>query len=140
MNTITSVTFKPETFGITQKSLMALRNFLLSVSDRRIKIVMVPTGDITCGFLLIDKEWECAYWSGDGFRTDGGGEGGRGYKAAERLINALGMSFDHDDEVVFLDHQDESMIRGVLMERASKFCSEEYEGDFVRMSELNPKY
>lgn len=75
-----------ESAGITSKSLRELRNALAKTIDSQTMILAVKTGEITCGFLVIDKTENTAYWSGDGFRTDGGGEGGRGFKSAEEMI------------------------------------------------------
>lgn len=89
------IIYNPETAGITGKSLRALRNALCETIYSKSCVVKVQTQGILCGFLVIDKTKGKAYWSGDGFRTDGGGEGGRGYSAAEDLIERFGHFLCH---------------------------------------------
>jgi len=81
------------TFGITGKSLRMLRNAIADNLHDKILVLEIPTGDILCGFLVLNKEKGTATWSGDGFRTDRGGEGGRGYAAAHKLLDVFGLKY-----------------------------------------------
>jgi hypothetical protein len=78
------------TFGTTGKSLKMLRNALANNLRDKILILQVQTDDILCGFFVFNKTTGTVTYSGDGFRTDGGGEGSRGFKAAEKLIQTFG--------------------------------------------------
>lgn len=80
-----------ETLGITQRSVDQLRAILCAAHENEITILQVPTDDITCGYLIADHTLKAATFSGDGFRTDGGGEGGAGMKTAQRLLELLGI-------------------------------------------------
>jgi len=86
------VVFDENTFGITQKSLKMLRNALAESIHHSTAVIEVPTSDMTCGFLIVDRDANEAVWSGDGFRTDNGGEGGAGYKSALALLRLFGFS------------------------------------------------
>jgi hypothetical protein len=80
---VTHVVYDPSTFGITQRSLKMLRDTISEKVKHRIVVVQIPTDDICCGYFIFDWEWQNATWTGDGFRTDEGGEGGAGFKSAE---------------------------------------------------------
>lgn len=88
------VIFDENNFGVTQRSLKALRSALsyAAVAGHEIGIVEVPTGSLCCGFLVVDKITNSAVFTGDGFRTDGGGEGGAGYRSALGLVTLFGGS------------------------------------------------
>ena len=106
------VTWDPAAEGITERSLRMLRTALVAAYRRPTAIVEVPTSDGTCGFLVVirrpadPRAGSCpnlmgfperiqleAVWSGDGFRADGGGEGGRGMQAAAALLRIFGISW-----------------------------------------------
>lgn len=89
------ITYDESTFGITERSLKLLRNTLAKRIDHWIAVVEVPTDQICCGFLILDKDAEEAVFSGDGFRTDNGGEGGAGYKSAKALLQVFGIAPIH---------------------------------------------
>lgn len=72
--------------GYTHPSLRRFRNELARRIDHKIRVYQIQTADITCGFLIIDHDLAEAVWSGDGFRTDDGGEGGAGYRTAQALM------------------------------------------------------
>jgi len=88
------VVFDENNFGITQKSLKAFRNALsyAAVAGDEVGIVEVPTGSLCCGFLVVTRITNSAVFTGDGFRTDGGGEGGAGYRSALGLVILFGGS------------------------------------------------
>lgn len=80
-----------ETMGITQKALKALRNELCLRFRNSIEVYMWSQGGITCGYLIYDHTLNEIVLIGDGFRTDGGGEGGAGYRSAEVLFSLFGL-------------------------------------------------
>jgi len=111
IDALNSILFDTSTFGITGKSLKQLKNFLCQNYKNDIAVVQIPTGDITCGFLIIDKFHAIGFWTGDGFRTDRGGEGGRGYQKAEQLIALFGLEiYEHDKELLLSFADDEPTI------------------------------
>lgn len=79
-------------FGITNKSLKILRNAIIDNIKDKILVVEVPTNDICCSFLILNLDKKTATWSGDGFRFDRGGEGGRGYLTALKLFSIFGIN------------------------------------------------
>ena len=85
------IIFDESTFGITERSLKMLRDTLAERIDHRLAVIEVPTDQICCGFLILDKDAQEAIFTGDGFRTDNGGEGGAGYKSAKALLDVFGM-------------------------------------------------
>ena len=101
-----------ETFGNTLKSLERLRNELAERIQHKISIHRVHTHDICCGFLIYDNTTKEAVWTGDGFRTDRGGEGGAGYKSACALLQIYGLShFELLEMRVDLEsHTDEEIV------------------------------
>lgn len=92
---IHTLIYDSESFGITQKSLKMLRNALVDNLRDKILVLEISTSDILCGFLIVNHTQKSATWTGDGFRTDRGGEGGRGYKAATELLRTFGIN-KHD--------------------------------------------
>jgi hypothetical protein len=96
-----------ETFGITEKSLTALRNELARRVDHRLKVFTVPAADnrqcLGYGVLILDESTDEAVIVGDGFRGDGGGEGGAGYRACEALLALFGLhpTYELENPVAF---------------------------------------
>jgi hypothetical protein len=84
-------TWNDESWGITQKSFMSLRDELARRWGHRIAVLEVPTSENICGFLIVDETDGSCVFTGDGFRTDRGGEGGRGYAAAISLLRIFGF-------------------------------------------------
>ncbi|MFW6275384.1 MAG: hypothetical protein ACOC2M_01980 [bacterium] len=84
------VLFDKGSMGITSRSLKSFRNALCRRIDHKILIIKVPTSHYLCGFLIIDFDKDEMFFSGDGFRTDGGGEGSAGYATAKIILEALG--------------------------------------------------
>ena len=82
------------THGYTHPSLRRLRNELSRRIDHRVGVYQIQTDDICCGYLIIDYSNNEATWSGDGFRTDNGGEGGSGYRAAGALLRLFNTQYE----------------------------------------------
>ena len=76
-----------DSLGITERSLKVLRDEIARRVDHDLMVLEIPTSDITCGYLIVDRTAREAVFTGDGFRTDGGGEGGAGYRAAEAYLD-----------------------------------------------------
>ena len=85
------VEYNRNTFGITQLSLMMLRDTLAEHINHTLVVVEVPTSDLVCGFLILDYTIQEAIFTGDGFRSDRGGEGGAAYRAASALFAICGI-------------------------------------------------
>jgi len=81
------VSINQEALGITERSLKVLRDEIARRVDHELIVLEIPTSDITCGYLIVDRTLNEAVFTGDGFRTDGGGEGGAGYRAAEAYLD-----------------------------------------------------
>jgi len=58
---IRDVIFDENSFGITQRSLKILRDTLAQRVDRHIAVVEVPTNDLCCQFLILDRD-TCEAW------------------------------------------------------------------------------
>ncbi|GAI88378.1 unnamed protein product, partial [marine sediment metagenome] len=83
-----------ETLGVTQRALKALRDELAQRIAHELFIFQVPATDAHCevyGFFLVDKTTNEIAIIGDGFRGDGGGEGGAGHRAAQALLSIYGV-------------------------------------------------
>jgi len=81
-----------ETLGITQKSLRALRDTITRSYDHELEVWQVDAIDgIAYGLIVMDYTKELATIIGDGFRSDGGGEGGAGHRAAQALLALFGL-------------------------------------------------
>jgi len=83
---IRQVIFDENSFGITQRSLKILRDTLARSIDQHIAVFEVPTNDLCCGYLILNRDTGTATFTGDGFRIDGGGEGAAGYRSACALL------------------------------------------------------
>lgn len=97
------LTWDPSAQGITQRSLRNLRTALVDSFRRPTAIIRVPTSSICFGYLLIVQRPHHAghfeaIWTGDGFRSDEIGEGGRGAAAAYRLLDLFGPRWIHSSE------------------------------------------
>lgn len=88
---VCGIVYDPNSFGITEKSLKMLRNILAEKINREIYVVEVLTNNLCCGYFIFDLLDGSATFTGDGFRTDGGGEGGAGYKSANVLLSLYGI-------------------------------------------------
>lgn len=96
--TINQISYTADSFGITRTSLRNLRNWIADHRDQKMAVVQVHTEAMCCGFVCILKNGN-AHYTGDGFRTDGGGEGGAGYRSALALLQLFGLSYE-----IVLDH------------------------------------
>lgn len=89
------ITLHEETLGVTQRALKALRNELAQRIERELLVFQIPSDDGgNCGvygFFLVDKTAREITIIGDGFRADGGGEGGAGARAAQALLAIYGL-------------------------------------------------
>lgn len=103
-----TIKYDDSAHGITKTSLNRLRNILCEVQSHTVAPIQVMTGDITCGFLFLDKFNYTAYWTGDGFRTDYNGEGGAGMNTAEYLLKLLGCwnNLNTHHQVIHFNHTD----------------------------------
>ena len=140
---ITHIVFNPNTFGITQKSLKMLRNVLAEKINHRIAIVEIPTDDICCGYFIFDWELQNATWTGDGFRVDGGGEGGAGYRSANILFGLFAAGLIHHSEQVNFDEiysLQEGETERQLKALAKKIAAEIRDEEFFRPAERQPEY
>ena len=88
---IKNIVLDENSLGVTQRSLKVLRDTLSRCIDQHIALVEVPTNDLCCGYLILNRDTGVATFTGDGFRTDGGGEGGAGYRSAQALIRLFGL-------------------------------------------------
>lgn len=77
--------------GISQASLRRLRDILVRWYDSKVVVIAVITGDYTYGYLVVENTRGDAFWTGDGFRHDGGGEGGAAAVAAQALLAIFGV-------------------------------------------------
>jgi hypothetical protein len=139
---VTNVVFDIESFGITQTSLKMLRNAIAEKLTHRIAVFEIPTNDLCCGYLIFDWEWQDATWTGDGFRMDGSGEGGAGYRSAEALFEFFGIrpirwEAVNMDEVYSLPGED---IEKFLLGLAQKIAQDLTVWDFVRPIDRKPPY
>ena len=85
------ITIDIETFGITQRSLKMLRDTITKAASQHIAVFEIPTNDLCCSFLILNRDTQRATFTGDGFRMDGGGEGGAGYRSAQALLDMFGI-------------------------------------------------
>lgn len=95
-----------ETIGITQKALRVLRNVLANNIDHELEVWQVDALDgMAYGLIIMDYTKELATVIGDGFRSDGGGEGGAGHRAAQALLAMYGTHPLHSGE--YLDYTED---------------------------------
>jgi len=96
-NATYSVDMDPKTFGVSQESLKRLRDSLAAYNESKIAVVRVPTNEMCCGYLIfvdiifVDGQEAPVIWTGDGFRMDGGGEGGAAENTARVLFDLFGV-------------------------------------------------
>lgn len=90
-----SLIIRPDEFGKTQRSLD--RTVVEVMARWRQKVALVPYitgGGFLAGFLIFDPAFREVIMTGDGFRLDGGGEGGRG---TEKINDVLQVLFGWQD-------------------------------------------
>lgn len=110
-----SVFLHEESLGITQKALKAMLDELVRRYANRLVVYRVPSGEKQhvegYGFAIVDLTRDEVVFVGDGFRYDGGGEGGAGHRSVEALLLLFGLEaidclpeeaigFDDDPELV----------------------------------------
>jgi len=107
------IKFELDTLGITKESLDYLKKV---IADGEFSFAVEShTGVITCGFFLYDVEIDQWYYSGDGFRSDCGGEGGRGYKDAIEIFEKEGIKVKKCDiPLIYGRDYSEGGIQNVL--------------------------
>jgi hypothetical protein len=136
------------TFGVTGKSLKKLCNAITDNIKDKVLVVEIPTDDILCGFLLLNQTNGSATWSGDGFRTDGGGEGGRGYRAAHKLLDTFGVRLFnvYSEEIIVLfkeatnNHSSDAIQAQTFLKGVRKVAEEFDEFEFQCVYETIPNY
>jgi hypothetical protein len=96
------IDIQDNTLGITRASLNRLRDILVLCYAYRTSVIIVPTDKNVFGYLFCNHDSKIAFFTGDGFRTDNGGEGGAGKRTAERLLelfsidNLSGVGYDSE--------------------------------------------
>ena len=138
-----TVLFDESTFGITAKSLKMLRNTLAERFNHRIAVIEVPTDQICCGFLLLDQDTREAVFTGDGFRTDGAGEGGAGYKSARAYLDLFGMPSRRWVATLNIWDQDTVALEGIsgaLLRLVDEVRQSLTDGCYVSPADTAPGY
>ncbi len=139
-----------DSMGCTQKSLQNLRNELSRRIDNNISVFKYSSGEICCGYIIVDKTTNEVIVTGDGFRTDGGGEGGAGYNTAQRLFQIFGIDVHNVYDNItspLLSYteneqerkQQELFIENKLLKELEKQNYLEWDTDRI-ISENNPGY
>lgn len=151
---IYNVNFDESSFGITRKSLLRLRNAIAENIREKLFMVEVATSKITCGFFVFvhyNTGVVSAIWTGDGFRTDGGGEGGRGYASAMKILSLFGIdNHNLSDSNVIQEWEimntiiNEKERRGKILFLSQKtldeFTGEDGDSHFASVYETYPRY
>ena len=140
------VVFDKSAFGITERSLKILRNELASRIRNLIAVVEIPTNDLCCTYLILDADRRQAVFTGDGFRTDKGGEGGAGHKTAEVLFRLFGVQvipWDHVPDLQKVYSLSEQETYKLLLRIAGEIAGRVWEDDkahFCCSIESRPEY
>ena len=141
---IVDVLFYEDSLGITQRSLKVLRDTLARSIDHRLAVVEAQTSDITCGYLILDADTGVATFTGDGFRHDGGGEGGAGYTSALKLIDLFGLKIQlwerFNSAILYCPTVRVEQKKRMLLLFARNTADKLSESDFVCPSERMPCY
>lgn len=136
------IIYDENTFGITQNSLKMLRDTLAAKINYHIAVFEIPTSDLCCGFLILDKDMDEAIFTGDGFRQDRAGEGGAGYKTAEILFRLFGMKAEVWEKVDFTQGYQgkkeviEQKLKDVIAEISQEYTSLPY----ICPRDISPSY
>jgi len=135
------VSMDQEALGITERSLKVLRDEIARRVDHDLMVLEIPTSDITCGYLIVDRTLNEAVFTGDGFRTDGGGEGGAGYRAVVAYLDIFRL------KPYFAELVDMTQVYAgdtePLIARLSELAQEALENSpdrFVAPSNTTPSY
>ena len=135
------VSMNQEALGITERSLKVLRDQIARRVDHDLMVLEIPTSDITCGYLIVDRTLNEAVFTGDGFRTDGGGEGGAGYRAAQAYLDIFRLKGYFTEPVDITEAYTGST--GPLIARLSELAQQALESNsdrFVVPSNTTPSY
>lgn len=142
---VINIDYDLNSFGITERSLRVLRNALAEKIDHKIAVVEAPTSDLCCGYFIFDQyQAGRVVFTGDGFRTDGGGEGGAGYKSARALFAVFnirvipGEAIENFDEIYAMIVSEK--IEARLVAIAQKYADLLYDTDFREPSKERPQY
>ena len=129
-----------DTLGVTQPALQALRNELAHRFLHYICIIEVPSKHAECecyGIFIVDKTDIEVVIIGDGFRGDGGGEGGSGHRAVQALLAIYGVSADQALQEEAVDFVDDERAYGEAVKRMMTIA----EGiGFYKLAEKKPRY
>ncbi len=142
---ISSVCFDVNSFGVTQRSLKFLRDSIVRNCDHNLMVVEIPTDNICCGFMIFvqNEDGIEVIWTGDGFRTDGGGEGGAGYNTAETIFHLYRirpLMWEKWEGYEKLYTESEEVIKQKLLQVANSILQTVSEDDFVIPIESTPPY
>ena len=143
---ITDVYFDEESFGITQRSLKVLRDALARSIDHQIAVVEVPTNDLCSGFLILNKSTGIATFTGDGFRMDGGGEGGAGRKSAMALLTIYGIIpilWEPESCQISIDEiyqGEKEKVKRKILNLAKDISKTLTKRDYIKVSKKRPYY
>lgn len=123
------VVFHPETLGVTQPALQALRNELAKRIDHHICVMRVPAGGsledlATYGIFIFDQDARELVIIGDGFRGDGLGEGGAGHRAAQALLAIYGIRVEEALPEDAVDYRDDIEMYRQLVKTWSAIVEE----------------
>ncbi len=139
---VTNVDFKKESFGIAKTSLKVLRNAIAENCGGEIAVVQVPTNDICCGYFIYVPIYDKVIFAGDGFRLDGGGEGGAGQNTAECLFKIFGIEpieiENKDLSGIYSD--DDTAIKAFLLKIAKEIAEYLDSRDFSVPLKQTPQY
>lgn len=143
---LVELTHDPETCRITVASLKMLRDAIAHTLYDRIAVLQLDTGDLTCGFLILDRDTGIGVWSGDGFRTDRAGEGGAGYRTAQVIFRLFGIDLIYFDFVDISEYEDKLSTEGdeeagkFLLETMAKIALDVEDSEFKKPLDSNPEY
>lgn len=123
------VKWNEDAWGITNKSLTNFRNALVDCWNDRIALFEAGTmqeGEIV-GFVVVNKDKKQIIFTGDGFRRDGGGEGGTGYRSVKHLCDLLGIE---QSKILQFDIADTMEFDPDYVKREILNCVEKLEGEY----------
>ena len=131
-----------DTFGITAKALKALRDELAERIDHKIEVWELEAGERDhvegYGLVIYDFTKGEVVVIGDGFRGDGGGEGGAGHRAAQALLAIYGIGpFRYDQAVLFDADSDWAFL---LEHLGSEVDQEERKMPMLTLRDHRPHY
>ena len=136
------VAFDHNIAGMPRKSLKMLRDTLSNSITQKVAVVEVPTGELHCGFLILDKDSKKATWTGDNFKKAAEVEHESGYKSAEALLLLFGIK-PVRWKVVGLDEVNffpERKAREILIGLVQEVAKEISDSDFYRPIEEEPDF